>query len=177
MRVCPSWEGSLLAAQRRSTAFSALRVTGGAMAQLLGNYGSVADSTPPSAIPSLLTRRRTGAGVGRGPAALVAVGVVAALGVAAFFSAGIGRSSPILVRPDSGCHPQSEFGRIRTAVPNLSSAGFGRTGGFGRIRADGRVRPDSGGRGFRQERCPQVLLQDVIQRHLLLAWCGFDVLQ
>ena len=40
-------------------------------------------------------------------------------------------------RPDSGGRPQSEFGRIRTAVPNLSSAGFGRTGGFGRIRADG----------------------------------------
>ena len=48
-------------------------------------------------------------------------------------------------RPDSGGRPQSEFGRIRAAVPNLSSAGFGRTGGFGRIRADGRVRPDSGG--------------------------------
>ena len=30
------------------------------------------------------------------------------------------------------------FGRIRAAVPNLSSAGFGRTGGFGRIRPDGR---------------------------------------
>ena len=26
-------------------------------------------------------------------------------------------------RPDSGGRPQSEFGRIRTAVPNLSSAG------------------------------------------------------
>ena len=39
---------------------------------------------------------------------------------------------------DSEGRPQSEFGRIRTAVPNLSSAGFGRTGGFGRIRTDGR---------------------------------------
>ena len=65
------------------------------------------------------------------------------------FSAGFGRSSPIWVRPDSGGRPKSEFGRIRTAVPNLSSAGFGRTGGFGRIRADGRVRPDSGGRALK----------------------------
>ena len=31
-----------------------------------------------------------------------------------------------VLRPDSGGRPQSQFGRIRTAVPNLSSAGFGR---------------------------------------------------
>ena len=42
-------------------------------------------------------------------------------------------------RPDSGGHPQSEFGRIRTAVPNLSSAGFGRPSHIW-------VRPDSDGR-------------------------------
>ena len=54
------------------------------------------------------------------------------------FSDGFGRPSTIRVRPDSDGRPKSEFGRIRTAVPNLSSAGFGRTGGFGRIRADGR---------------------------------------
>ena len=55
------------------------------------------------------------------------------------FSAGLGRSSPIWVRPDSGDRPKSEFGRIRTAVPNLSSAGFERPSQI-------RVRPDSDGR-------------------------------
>ena len=42
-------------------------------------------------------------------------------------------------RQDSGCRPQSEFGRIRAAVPNLSSAGFGRPSQI-------RVQPDSDGR-------------------------------
>ena len=57
-------------------------------------------------------------------------------------------------RPDSDGRPQSEFGRIRTAIPNQRSAGFGRPSHicvqpdsdgrpqseFGRIRTDGWVR-------------------------------------